>query len=141
LQGADDSWLATLFAWIACFAQSAEFSTFAFSFYIPVLFVMVGVSGIWAPIRQRPPLEILVSSRADTRQARLSGTLEDAPWRQLTSVQDFSRLLMLRKPSRRLPPNNRAHGVGWGVKPPGLLRQYPGFEDSGEQGEIARHAV
>jgi hypothetical protein len=37
-------WRATLFGWIACFAQSAEFSTFAF--YIPVVFVMVGVSGI-----------------------------------------------------------------------------------------------
>src|SRR5580693_888054 len=37
-------WRATLFGWIACFAQSGEFSTFAF--YIPVLFVMVGVSGI-----------------------------------------------------------------------------------------------
>jgi len=37
-------WRATLFGWIACFAQSAEFSTFAF--YIPILFVMVGVSGI-----------------------------------------------------------------------------------------------
>jgi MFS family permease len=37
-------WRATLFGWIACFAQSTEFSTFAF--YIPVLFVMVGVSGI-----------------------------------------------------------------------------------------------
>jgi Sugar (and other) transporter len=37
-------WRATLFGWIACFAQSAEFSTFAF--YIPVLFVMVGVSDI-----------------------------------------------------------------------------------------------
>ena len=37
-------WRATLFGWIACFAQAAEFSTFAF--YIPVLFVMVGVSGI-----------------------------------------------------------------------------------------------
>jgi hypothetical protein len=35
---------ATLFGWIACFAQSAEFSTFAF--YIPVLFVMVGVSDV-----------------------------------------------------------------------------------------------
>ena len=32
-------WRATLFGWIACFAQSAEFSTFAF--YIPILFVMV----------------------------------------------------------------------------------------------------
>ena len=37
-------WRATLFGWIACFAQSSEFSTFGF--YIPVLFVMVGVSGI-----------------------------------------------------------------------------------------------
>ena len=37
-------WRATLFGWIACFAQSTEFSTFAF--YIPVLFVMVGVSGV-----------------------------------------------------------------------------------------------
>ena len=35
---------ATLFGWIACFAQSCEFSTFAF--YIPTLFVLVGVSGI-----------------------------------------------------------------------------------------------
>jgi MFS family permease len=37
-------WRATVFGWIACFAQSSEFSTFAF--YIPVLFVMVGVSGV-----------------------------------------------------------------------------------------------
>ena len=37
-------WRATLFGWIACFAQASEFSTFAF--YIPVLFVMVGVSSI-----------------------------------------------------------------------------------------------
>jgi MFS family permease len=37
-------WRATLFGWIACFAQSTEFSTFAF--YIPVLFVMVGVSDV-----------------------------------------------------------------------------------------------
>jgi MFS family permease len=37
-------WRATIFGWIACFAQSTEFSTFAF--YIPVLFVMVGVSGV-----------------------------------------------------------------------------------------------
>jgi MFS family permease len=36
-------WRATIYSWIACFAQSTEFSTFAF--YIPVLFVMVGVSG------------------------------------------------------------------------------------------------
>jgi MFS family permease len=37
-------WRATLFGWIACFAQASEFSTFAF--YLPVLFVMVGVSSI-----------------------------------------------------------------------------------------------
>ena len=37
-------WRATLFAWTACFAQGAEFSTFAF--YIPTLFVLVGVSGL-----------------------------------------------------------------------------------------------
>lgn len=37
-------WRATVFGWIGCFAQSSEFSTFAF--YIPVLFVMVGVSGV-----------------------------------------------------------------------------------------------
>jgi len=37
-------WRATLYGWIACFAQGTEFSTFAF--YLPVLFVMVGVSSI-----------------------------------------------------------------------------------------------
>jgi hypothetical protein len=37
-------WRATLYGWIACFAQAAEFSTFAF--YLPVLFVMVGVSSM-----------------------------------------------------------------------------------------------
>jgi len=37
-------WRATLFGWIGCFAQGSEFSTFAF--YIPTLFVLVGVSGI-----------------------------------------------------------------------------------------------
>ncbi len=37
-------WRATLFGWIACFAQGSEFSTFAF--YIPVLFVLVGVSSV-----------------------------------------------------------------------------------------------
>ena len=35
-------WRATIYGWIACFAQGSEFSTFAF--YLPVLFVMVGVS-------------------------------------------------------------------------------------------------
>lgn len=35
---------ATLFGWIGCAMQSLEFSTFAF--YLPVLFVLVGVSGI-----------------------------------------------------------------------------------------------
>ena len=37
-------WRATIYGWIACFAQGSEFSTFAF--YLPVLFVMVGVSSI-----------------------------------------------------------------------------------------------
>ncbi|MEM0050298.1 MAG: MFS transporter [Candidatus Micrarchaeaceae archaeon] len=37
-------WRASLFGWIACFAQSSEFSTFAF--YIPVLLVLLHVSGI-----------------------------------------------------------------------------------------------
>jgi MFS family permease len=37
-------WRATLYGWIACFAQGSEFSTFAF--YIPVLFLMVGVSSV-----------------------------------------------------------------------------------------------
>ena len=37
-------WRATIYGWIACFAQASEFSTFAF--YLPVLFVMVGVSSI-----------------------------------------------------------------------------------------------
>jgi MFS family permease len=35
-------WRATLFGWIGSFAQSGEFSTFAF--YIPVLFVLLGIS-------------------------------------------------------------------------------------------------
>ena len=34
---------ATLFGWIACFAQGSELSTFGF--YLPVLFVLVGVAG------------------------------------------------------------------------------------------------
>src|SRR5690349_1044663 len=37
-------WRATIYGWIACFAQASEFSTFAF--YLPVLFVMVGVSSV-----------------------------------------------------------------------------------------------
>ena len=37
-------WRATLYGWIACFCQGSEFSTFAF--YLPVLFVSVGVSSI-----------------------------------------------------------------------------------------------
>ena len=37
-------WRATLYGWIACFAQASEFSTFAF--YLPVLFAMVGVSSV-----------------------------------------------------------------------------------------------
>jgi MFS family permease len=37
-------WRATIYGWIACFSQAGEFSTFGF--YLPVLFVMVGVSGV-----------------------------------------------------------------------------------------------
>ena len=37
-------WRATLYGWIACFAQGSEFSTFGF--YLPVLFTMVGVSTV-----------------------------------------------------------------------------------------------
>jgi MFS family permease len=37
-------WRATLYGWIACFCQGSEFSTFAF--YLPVLFVLVGVSSM-----------------------------------------------------------------------------------------------
>jgi predicted MFS family arabinose efflux permease len=37
-------WRATLYGWIACFAQASEFSTFAF--YLPVLFLAVGVSSL-----------------------------------------------------------------------------------------------
>ncbi len=37
-------WRATIYGWIACFAQGSEFSTFAF--YLPVLFISVGVSSI-----------------------------------------------------------------------------------------------
>ena len=35
---------ATIYGWIACFAQASEFSTFAF--YLPVLFALVGVSSM-----------------------------------------------------------------------------------------------
>jgi hypothetical protein len=37
-------WRATLYGWIACTAQASQFTTFAF--YIPVIFVMVGVSSV-----------------------------------------------------------------------------------------------
>lgn len=37
-------WRATLYGWIACFCQGSEFSTFGF--YLPVLFVLVGVSSV-----------------------------------------------------------------------------------------------
>lgn len=37
-------WRASVYGWIACFMQSSEFSTFAF--YVPVLFVLLGVSGV-----------------------------------------------------------------------------------------------
>lgn len=39
------AWRATVYGWIACFAQSTEFSTFAF--YLPVLFVLLKVSDIF----------------------------------------------------------------------------------------------
>ena len=35
-------WRATIFGWIACFAQGSEFATFGF--YLPVIFATVGVS-------------------------------------------------------------------------------------------------
>jgi MFS family permease len=37
-------WRATLYGWIACFAQGSEFSTFGF--YLPVMFAMIGVSSL-----------------------------------------------------------------------------------------------
>lgn len=37
-------WRASLFSWIACFAQGSEFATFGF--YLPTLFAMVGVSSL-----------------------------------------------------------------------------------------------
>ena len=37
-------WRATLFGWVACFAQGSEFATFGF--YLPVLFATVGVSTV-----------------------------------------------------------------------------------------------
>ena len=37
-------WRATLYGWIACFCQGSEFSTFAF--YLPVLFLSLGVSTV-----------------------------------------------------------------------------------------------
>ncbi len=37
-------WRATIYGWIACFAQGSEFSTFGF--YLPTLFALVGVSTI-----------------------------------------------------------------------------------------------
>jgi MFS family permease len=37
-------WRATIYGWIACFCQGTEFSTFAF--YLPELFVTVGVSSV-----------------------------------------------------------------------------------------------
>ena len=37
-------WRATVYGWIACFAQGSEFSTFAF--YLPVLFLTVGVTSL-----------------------------------------------------------------------------------------------
>ena len=37
-------WRATLYSWISCFCCGGEFSTFGF--YIPVIFMMVGVSSL-----------------------------------------------------------------------------------------------
>ena len=37
-------WRATLYGWIACFCQGSEFSTFGF--YLPVMFVSLGVSSV-----------------------------------------------------------------------------------------------
>lgn len=37
------AWRATIFGWISCFAQGAEHATFGF--FIPITFVVVGVSG------------------------------------------------------------------------------------------------
>ena len=37
-------WRATIFGWIACFAQGSEFATFGF--YLPVIFATVGVSSV-----------------------------------------------------------------------------------------------
>ena len=38
-------WRATIYGWIACFCQGAEFSTFGF--YLPVVFATVGVSALF----------------------------------------------------------------------------------------------
>jgi MFS family permease len=37
-------WRATIYGWIACFAQGSEFSTFGF--YLPVMFTIIGVSSM-----------------------------------------------------------------------------------------------
>ena len=37
-------WRATIYGWVACFCQGSEFSTFAF--YLPVLFVTLGVTSV-----------------------------------------------------------------------------------------------
>ena len=44
LAGDRTRWRATLYGWISCFCQAAEFSTFAF--YIPVLFLSLHVSSV-----------------------------------------------------------------------------------------------
>lgn len=46
IRGNPIAWRATLYGWIGCFCESTEFSTFGF--YLPVLFVLLGVSGIFA---------------------------------------------------------------------------------------------
>jgi MFS family permease len=80
-------WRATLFGWIACFAQSGEFSTFAF--YLPVLFVMVGVSGVLGTTLATLALYIiaaisgwigpLITPRIGQRGLSIAGTCDRVP--------------------------------------------------------------
>jgi MFS family permease len=46
IRGDRTRWRAAVFGWISNFAQGSEFATFAF--YMPILFVLVGVSGVLA---------------------------------------------------------------------------------------------
>ena len=69
-------WRATLYGWIACFAQASEFSTFAF--YMPVLFMMVGVSSILGTNLVTMALYV---DRRDLRLGRTADDAEDRPSR------------------------------------------------------------